>query len=197
MLVLGLDPGTATTGYGLVRCQGATMECVEYGILTTSKDRADHERLVDLHSQVCRIIDTHSPEEVALEHLFFNKNVSTAITVGQARGVLMLAAATAELEVAEYNPTTIKSSVTGYGQAQKDQVQRMVMTLLSLAELPKPDDAADALAVAICHHNSRRMPKAVKSPYGSSRSRSEYPEKSATELKSIKQGRYQSARTES
>lgn len=195
MLVLGLDPGTATTGYGLVRSEGSSMECLEYGVLTTSKDQADHERLVHLHSQVCNLIDTHSPDEVALEHLFFNKNVSTAITVGQARGVLMLAAASAKLGVAEYTPTTIKSSVTGYGQAPKDQVQRMVMTLLSMSELPKPDDAADALAIAICHHNSHRMPKA-KPSQRSSQARSAYPEKSASELKSIKQGRYQAARSD-
>ncbi len=157
MLVLGIDPGTATTGYGLVRetDQGA-LEVVEYGVILTPAGMEPEKRLVLLYDRVTEILLLHRPVLGAVEKLFFRRNVTTAISVGQARGVALLAMAQNHLQVAEYTPMEVKQAVTGYGGADKHQVQVMVQAILQLDVLPKPDDAADALAVGICHLHSYR-----------------------------------------
>ena len=152
MLVLGIDPGIAITGYGFIRTDDRDdYTCIDYGVITTRASLTDSERLKILFEELTELISLHCPDASAVEKLFFQKNVKTAIAVGQARGVSMLTLAQAALPVYEYTPNEIKQTVCGYGSAGKQQVQRMVQTLLHLEELPKPDDAADALAVAICH----------------------------------------------
>jgi len=156
-LVLGIDPGTATTGFGLVRERDdGSLEMVEFGIISTPKEEAAHHRLVQLYDEMKKIIKRHKPDSVGVEKLFFQRNISTAIAVGQARGVVMLAIAQANLDVAEYTPNEVKQAVAGYGSADKKQVQEMVRVLLSMPSIPKPDDAADALAIAITHIHTRR-----------------------------------------
>lgn len=156
-LALGIDPGTATTGYGLVqRLQDDSLHAVAYGVLTTPKDISAPQRLVLLYQQLNELILLHRPQTCAVEKLFFQKNVSTAMGVGQARGVVLLALAQGGLEVAEYTPNEVKQAVAGYGSADKRQVQEMVRVLLGLPEIPRPDDAADALAIAITHLNTNR-----------------------------------------
>ncbi|MBN2388508.1 MAG: crossover junction endodeoxyribonuclease RuvC [Anaerolineales bacterium] len=156
-LVLGIDPGTATTGYGVVRdLPDGSLASVEYGIIQTPAGLPAHRRLALLYHRLTEILLLHRPESCAVEKLFFQRNVSTATAVGQARGVVLLAIAEAGLEAFEYTPNEVKQAVAGYGSAGKRQVQEMVRTLLVLPELPKPDDAADALAVAITHLNTRR-----------------------------------------
>ena len=158
MLVLGIDPGTATTGYGLVRqTEDGSLLQVDHGVILTPAKMPMPERLVLLYDKLQEIILLHRPDSSAVEELFFSRNVKTAISVGQGRGVVLLALAQAGLPVAEYAPNEIKIAVSGYGGADKHQVQEMVKMLLGLAEAPKPDDAADALAVAICHIHSARM----------------------------------------
>ena len=154
MLVLGIDPGIAITGYGLIQTDRQNnYQCVDYGVVTTKAGLEDAERLRILFDGLSEVINRHQPEFSAVEKLFFQKNVRTAISVGQARGVALLTLAQAGLPVKEYTPNEIKLTVCGYGSATKIQVQRMVQSLLQLDDLPKPDDAADALAVAICHIN--------------------------------------------
>jgi len=156
-LVLGIDPGTATTGFGFVReLPDGSLEMVEYGIISTPKEAAAHQRLVQLYDEMNQIIERHHPVSAAVEKLFFQRNISTAIAVGQARGVVMLSIAQAGLDVAEYTPNEVKQAVAGYGSADKKQVQEMVRVLLSMPSIPKPDDAADALAIAITHIHTRR-----------------------------------------
>lgn len=156
-LALGIDPGTATTGYGFVRLtdQGE-LEAVSFGVIVTPPNTPAPERLRMLYRDLKELLSRHRPDCVAVEKLFFQRNVSTALAVGQARGVVLLAMAEADREVAEYTPNEIKQAVVGYGSADKRQVQEMVRTLLRLPEIPKPDDAADALAVAITHLHTRR-----------------------------------------
>jgi crossover junction endodeoxyribonuclease RuvC len=157
-LVLGIDPGTATTGYGLVRDrEDGSLESVAYGAIQTQADTPAHLRLSFIYHQLNELLLLHRPDSCAVEKLFFQRNISTAIAVGQARGVVLLAIAEAGLEIFEYTPNEVKQAVTGYGSAQKRQVQEMVRALLLLPELPKPDDAADALAVAITHLNTRHF----------------------------------------
>lgn len=163
MLVIGIDPGTATTGYGLVREErDGKLTVVDYGVILTTAQQPMAQRLLELHQQLTKILLLHRPESSAVEKLFFQRNVTNAITVGQARGVVILALAQAGLAVSEYTPLEVKQAVVGYGGAEKNQVQQMVRVLLGLAEVPQPDDAADALAVAICHLHSAR----TKSIYG-------------------------------
>lgn len=158
MLTLGLDPGTATTGYGLVRLEpDGSLLAIKYGIITTPKNTPAPERLVILYEQMQGLLRKHKPKTVAVEKLFFQRNVSTALAVGQARGVMLLSLAQAGLEVFEYTPNEIKQAVAGYGSAGKRQMQEMVRVLLALDDIPRPDDAADALAVAITHLHSARM----------------------------------------
>jgi crossover junction endodeoxyribonuclease RuvC len=163
MRVLGIDPGTATTGYGVVEDSGGKLAPVAYGVVTTPAGMPMPARLLALHDQIGQLIALHAPETAAVESLFFQKNVRTAIAVGQARGVILLALERGRVPVSEYTPLQVKQAVAGYGGAEKRQVQIMVRTLLALAELPRPDDAADALAIAICHIHSyaiRRLTEA-------------------------------------
>ena len=156
-LTLGIDPGTATTGYGFVRQRDDdSLEAVAYGVITTPAKMPAHERLVIIYDQLNELLLLHRPERCAVEKLFFQKNVTNAIAVGQARGVVMLALAQAGMEPAEYTPNEIKLAVAGYGAAGKRQVQEMVRMLLELDDIPRPDDAADALAVAITHIHTKR-----------------------------------------
>ncbi|GAP14529.1 Holliday junction endonuclease RuvC [Longilinea arvoryzae] len=163
MLVIGIDPGTATTGFGLVRDTDQGLEVVDFGVILTPAGLPQEQRLVMLYEELKRIILLHRPESAAVEKLFFSRNVTTAITVGQARGVVLLSLAQAGLVVGEYTPMEIKQSVVGYGGADKNQVQQMVRALLNLKSIPKPDDAADALAVAICHLHSYRLNQLINS----------------------------------
>ena len=152
MLVLGIDPGTATTGFGLVRETVQGLEVVDFGAILTPAGLPQSQRLLLLYEELRKIILLHRPESAAVEKLFFSRNVTTAITVGQARGVVLLSMAQSGLTVGEYTPM-----VAGYGGADKNQVQQMVRALLNLEKVPKPDDAADALAIAICHLHSYRL----------------------------------------
>ncbi|KPL82696.1 hypothetical protein SE15_11490 [Thermanaerothrix daxensis] len=151
MRVVGIDPGTATTGYGVVQDRGHGLEAVAYGVVTTAPFLPLEQRLAQLFDELSALIQRFRPESAAVEQLFFQRNVRTAMAVGQARGVTLLALAKAGLSVGEYSPLEVKQAVTGYGGADKNQVQQMVRLLLNLSEIPRPDDAADALAVAICH----------------------------------------------
>ena len=157
MLVIGIDPGTATTGYGLVEeASDGSLRAVDYGVITTSADSPMPQRLRQLYQSIVEIVQLHRPESGAMEKLFFSRNVTNAISVGQGRGVVMLSLAQADLEVAEYTPMEVKQAVAGYCGADKHQVQEMVRALLGLEVVPRPDDAADALAVAICHLHSAK-----------------------------------------
>jgi crossover junction endodeoxyribonuclease RuvC len=155
--VLGIDPGTATTGYGIVEEDGSQLRAVVSGVIRTDADQPTPARLQAIHRQIKQLAAEWQPAEAAVEELFFSRNVRTAMRVGQARGVAILALADAGLKVAEYTPLAIKQAVTGYGSADKAQMQEMVKMLLHLDEVPRPDDAADALAVAICHLHSSRL----------------------------------------
>lgn len=155
-LVLGIDPGTAITGYGLVE-QGDDLRLIDAGAILTPAGTPLAQRLLTIHDQLSRLISMHRPAAVAVEELFFSKNVRTAMSVGQARGVVLLAAAQAGLPVYHYKPTEVKLAVTGYGGADKPQVQEMVRLLLGMPSTPKPDDVADAIAIAICHLQSAHL----------------------------------------
>lgn len=154
MLVLGIDPGIAITGYGLIQTgDRSDYQCIDYGVIRTESGVPDPDRLAFLFKELKDLLRQYQVDSSAVEKLFFQKNVRTAFSVGQARGVTLLALAQSKLPISEYTPNEIKQTVCGYGNAGKAQVQRMVQALLHLADLPKPDDAADALAVAICHIN--------------------------------------------
>ena len=156
-LALGIDPGTATTGYGLVRLMpNGELVSVSYGIISTSKDDSPPARLEKIFNDLNKLIKKYKPETAAVERLFFSRNVTTGIAVGQARGVVLLAIQKAGIESFEYTPNEVKQAVVGYGSADKKQVQEMVRALLQLDKIPKPDDAADALAIAITHLNTKR-----------------------------------------
>ena len=157
MIVLGIDPGTAITGYGLVSEQGGQAVAVAHGAITTASDLALPDRLLAIHRELDQIIRQYRPDQAAIEQLFFNKNVRTALAVGHARGVVMLTLAQAGVPMYEYTPLEVKLAVSGNGRADKRQVQHMVALLLNLAKIPKPDDAADALAIALCHLHSARL----------------------------------------
>lgn len=158
MLVIGIDPGIATTGYGLVRERpDGSLEVLAYGAILTPANTPLAERLLDLYRQLTDLLLLHKLHSGAVEKLFFQRNVRTAINVGQARGVAMLALAQSGVRVAEYTPLEVKQAVAGYGGADKNQVQQMVRALLDLPEVPRPDDTADALAIAICHVHSYRL----------------------------------------
>jgi len=158
MIVLGIDPGTAITGYGVVQdSPDGRLHEICYGVIRTTPKTPFQFRLKKIHEEIASIIKQHKPEVVAVEELFFGKNSSSALSVGQARGVIVLTAIQADMELYEYKPTQVKQAVTGYGHAEKIQIQRMVKVLLGLPEIPKPDDAADGLALAICHLYSYKM----------------------------------------
>jgi crossover junction endodeoxyribonuclease RuvC len=153
VIVLGIDPGTAALGYGIVERTGGSLRAVDHGCLVTSPDISLGERLLSIHRVVADLIATHVPDVVAVERLYFSRNAQTAMAVGHARGVVLLAAAEAGVAVGEATPNEVKMAVAGYGAADKEQVGRMVSLVLRLADVPTPDDAADALAVAICIAN--------------------------------------------
>jgi len=158
MLVIGIDPGTATTGYGFIQAnEDGSLHAIEFGVIETSPKFPPHQRLLVIYRQLQKLIDLHQPGSGAVEKLFFQRNVKTAISVGQGRGVAMLALAQAGIPMEEYSPLEIKQAVAGYGRADKFQMQNMVKALLSLVDIPSPDDAADALAVAICHIHSKKL----------------------------------------
>lgn len=150
MLALGVDPGTAICGYGLVELNGSRLRPITYGAIQTASSYKTEERLAIIFDGINQLITTYKPDIVGVEQLFFNKNVTTAMTVGQARGVILLAVAQNGVQLAEFTPLQVKQSVVGYGKATKEQVIYMVQRLLNLAAKPHPDDVADALAVAIC-----------------------------------------------
>lgn len=157
MIILGVDPGTATTGYGLIEEKSGKLTLVDYGVILTEAKQPLEDRLEQLHDQLGDIIDEYSPDEIAVEELFFSNNAKTAMSVGQARGVILLTAKKAGVPLSEYTPNQVKNGICGYGGADKKQVQKMVQMLLKLTEVPQPDDAADALAIAICHSSSRKF----------------------------------------
>jgi crossover junction endodeoxyribonuclease RuvC len=163
MRVLGIDPGTAITGYGVVEEEAGELKAVAFGAIRTPAKQPLPTRLQTIYRGVRNLVKEWEPSSAAVEELFFSSNVRTAMSVGQARGVTLLALADTGLSITEYTPLTVKQAVTGYGNADKAQIQEMVRLLLELAEVPKPDDAADALAVAICHLHSARLDKMISS----------------------------------
>lgn len=158
MLSLGIDPGTAILGYGFVReHRDGSLEAVDFGVVRTQSGMAMSERLLKIHQELARLIAVYEPDRAGVEELFFARNVTTAMTVAQARGVVLMTLQKAGIPVAEYKPNTVKQAVTGYGGADKSQMQEMVRLLLNLDVAPKPDDAADALAVAVTDIHSYRL----------------------------------------
>jgi crossover junction endodeoxyribonuclease RuvC len=167
MRVLGLDPGTATTGFGVIEAKGSTLLHVDHGVISTPANEHFAVRLRMIHERVVDLLDRHNPHAVAIEKLYFSRNVTTGITVAQARGVIALAAAQADKPIGEFSPLEVKNAVVGYGKATKRQVQEMVRILLNLDAIPRPDDAADALALAICQHHAATTFRAVDEQAGS------------------------------
>jgi crossover junction endodeoxyribonuclease RuvC len=161
MIVLGIDPGTASTGFGVVGDAGSRLCALDHGVIETDSSGRLERRLTAIHARVLELIDAHGPDAVAIEELFFGANVRTAFAVGQARGVVLLAAGQRGVQQRSYTPQSVKAAVCGHGAATKDQVARMVAQLLRLSEPPKPDHAADALAVAICHLNRAPLARAI------------------------------------
>ena len=163
MLVLGIDPGIATTGCGVVEVQGSSLRLHYVGAVLTEAKKPLPQRLHQMYAEISALITTYRPQVAAVEELFFCNNAKSAIIVGQARGVALLAAVNAGLDIFEYTPLQVKQALTGYGRADKEQVGKMVKTLLGLAAVPRPDDAADALAIAICHIFSAKHNQAIQS----------------------------------
>lgn len=153
--ILGIDPGIARTGYGIVVKKGGRVEALVFGCVTTMQGSSIHKRFAVIYDELSGIIKKYKPDALALERQFFAKNVKTALTVGEARGVILLLAAKAGLTVYEYTPLEVKQALTGYGRAEKIQIQKMVRVILGLSEIPRPDDTADALAIALCAHQYR------------------------------------------
>jgi crossover junction endodeoxyribonuclease RuvC len=162
MVVLGIDPGTANTGYGVVARDGARLVALDGGVIETAAGRDPGERLATIHARVGALLDEYRPDALAVEDLYFGSNARSAFAVGQARGVVILAAGQRGLPCCSYTPQQVKGAVCGSGRADKGQVQRMVQALLSLTDLPRPDHAADALAVAICHANGASLRAAAE-----------------------------------
>jgi crossover junction endodeoxyribonuclease RuvC len=161
MIVLGIDPGTADTGYGVVQSAGSRLSALDAGVIHTRPRLAPELRLAEIHARVAELLDRHSPEALAVEELYFGANARTAFAVGQARGVILLAAGQRGLPARSYTPQQVKGAVCGHGRAAKDQVARMVARLLGLSEPPGSDHAADALAVAVCDLNRAPLANAV------------------------------------
>ncbi len=158
--VIGFDPGTATTGYGVVEGSGSRLTHIAHGVITTPVDQHFAKRLETIHAEAVRLIQEYAPDAVSIEKLYFKQNVTTGISVAQARGVLALAAAQAQKPIGEFSPTQAKLAVTGYGKADKKQVQEMIKILLNLDAIPRPDDAADALGLAICQVHAGKLAQA-------------------------------------
>ena len=172
VVVLGIDPGTANTGYGVVFTRGRTLAALDGGVIVTGAQQPLERRLAHIHGEVCGLIEEHRPDALAIEALYFGQNARSAFAVGQARGVVLLAAGARNIPCFTYTPQQIKQAVCGSGRAAKDQVQRMVGSLLSLPEPPEPDHAADALAVGICHANGAPLREAVATDRGRTPDRS-------------------------
>ena len=162
MIILGIDPGLATIGYGVIRAEGVRQSVIDYGVITTPAKQPLPSRLKMIYEAVLQLYDRFNPDAVALEELFFNTNITTGIAVAHARGTILTALAQQTENLYEYTPLQVKQSVVGYGRAEKQQVQLMVRSLLNLKETPRPDDAADALAVALCYVNSGMMDRTFK-----------------------------------
>ncbi len=166
MVVLGIDPGTANTGYGVVARHGARLVALDGGVIETPSHLDAGERLAIIHARAGELLDAYQPDALAVEDLYFGANAHSAFAVGQARGVVILAAGQRRVPCFSYTPQQVKAAVCGSGRAHKDQVQRMVQALLALTDLPKPDHAADALAVAVCHANGASLRSAVERGIG-------------------------------
>lgn len=162
MIIMGVDPGFAITGYGVLDYTGNKFQLIDVGAITTGAELELADRLLVISDDLDMLIAKYKPDAMAVEELFFNTNVKTAIKVGHGRGVALLSAARAGVKIYEYTPLQVKQSVVGYGRAKKDQVQQMVKIILNLEKIPKPDDAADALAVAICHAHSSSINRLLK-----------------------------------
>ncbi len=157
MIVIGIDPGIARVGYGVVESRGKTLVPITYGCITTNRENSTgSSRLQEIFHAINELIEAHSPASLAIERLFFTKNISSAMAVSEVRGVILLAAAEHELPVSEYTPNEVKQAVTGSGKADKKQMQKMIRSILALSEEPRPDDAADGLSIAVCHLHVRR-----------------------------------------
>ena len=165
MIVLGIDPGTASTGFGVVLARAGALGALDGGVIATGPSEPLERRLARIHARVCDLIAEHRPDAVAIEEIYFGQNARSAFAVGQARGVVLLSAGMAGVPCFSYTPQAVKQAVCGSGAAAKDQVQRMVGALLSLAEPPAPDHAADALAVAICHANGAPVRAATQNQH--------------------------------
>jgi crossover junction endodeoxyribonuclease RuvC len=165
VVILGIDPGMAITGYGVIESDknNNKMKVLDYGVVTTPSDMETSQRLLHIFNSVEELIRQYSPDAIAYEELFFNKNVKTALIIGHARGAAVVAGARQGIDLYEYTPLQVKQAVAGYGRADKQQVQSMVKLLLNLREIPKPDDAADALAVAVCHMHSAQFGRKLES----------------------------------
>jgi len=155
--VLGIDPGTATTGWAVIEESAGKLKALAYGHISTEKDRRDEDRLLEISNDIAQIIEEYKPQEAAVESLFFFKNQKTVIQVAQARGTVLLTLEQNNVKVSSYTPLQVKQAITGYGKAEKAQVQLMTKSILGLASIPKPDDTADALAIAVCHIHSRKL----------------------------------------
>jgi crossover junction endodeoxyribonuclease RuvC len=162
MRILGIDPGIGRCGWGVIESQNGKLNMLNCGCIETSPKQTVEKRLEEIHRKIVKLIKTYSPDALSIEELFFNTNAKTAFVVGQARGVILLAAAQNNLEIAIYTPLQVKLALTGYGRAEKPQVGQMVKTLLALKEIPKPDDTADGLAIAITHAFSAKTVKLTK-----------------------------------
>jgi len=159
---MGIDPGIAIVGYGIINIKGNKYKVIDSGALTTSPELSMPKRLLFIYKSLTELLELYKPEAYAVEELFFNKNVKTALIIGHARGVILLAASNMDIPVYEYTPLQVKQAIVGYGRADKNQMQQMVKILLNLKEIPKPDDVADALAVAICHGSSSKFSNLYK-----------------------------------
>ncbi|NTU67100.1 MAG: crossover junction endodeoxyribonuclease RuvC [Candidatus Moranbacteria bacterium] len=157
MRVLGIDPGTATTGWAVIEESSGKIQALAYGHISTEKDRRDEDRLLEISNDIAQIIEKYHPQEAAVESLFFFKNQKTVIQVAQARGTVLLTLERNNVKVSSYTPLQVKQAITGYGKAEKAQVQLMTKNILGLKSVPKPDDTADALAIAVCHIHSRKL----------------------------------------
>jgi crossover junction endodeoxyribonuclease RuvC len=159
MIVLGIDPGLATTGYGIIKNNENKLEIIDYGCILTKSYLPFSSRLLTIYKATKKLIITYQPDVVVIEEVFFCKNVKTALRIGHVRGVIMLSVIEANIDISEYTPLQVKQAITGFGRADKKQMQEMVKVLLNLKTIPKPDDVADALAVAICHIHSSKLKK--------------------------------------
>lgn len=157
MKILGIDPGYALVGYGIIEYDNISTKTIDYGVIETHKDMPFNDRLKKIGDAITYLLENHEIDALAIEKLFFNTNTTTAIMVAEARGVILYVCAKKGIEIFEYTPLEIKQALTGYGRAEKFQIQQMVKTLLSLKSVPKPDDTADALAVALCHTQMNKM----------------------------------------